>query len=1136
MSDTSYKASPHNHLEILIAVHCEGNLTDSELNAALAKLKRYSKVTVADAGRTVHFRFERKSPLKNSEWGYFQAHRRAMGLVMLAGCSTAIDVALLHETFQKKKEVMADYIFDARCFVFGIDNALYLQQSKSEVFQFPDVQSWKTSDRDMKDFLTSIFYILESKRLQLAADKSDRPTLLVTPFEKSQSSSSDNDSRNYRKKCLGRWKKHLGDISLLAGLKREALQSYHAALDLLISANDPVWIGGVLEGLCVVTTVVMFSASTSMPKSPVAKAANKQVLDPRNLVSSKLTSTSSNDELEKFCIQTPDDFVDRYKEAVINYSKSMHMGVVEFEACIKATKVMALLKKAMQAAEFLQNAVYIALKVSDEERILKYSVLADLYDDIGFHRKSAFYRRVAAMQCVAPQLEQPNWHKCYNLLQGTLKGYNLKLYNDNGIPENTNDTVFNGKFSEFGWPQVRLRVLYELVFSSRRIGNNRTANRLMAYLLTRMHSHLTESEEKEACSTLEFYSHKTNEVYRKKYEDILATLNLYTLPVATEVNPQPLLQSLLPILLNPCQQSKSVFLFTPLSYQSAQDHLQHADFRWCVNSPAEVQINFHNPLQVHSLHVSGIKLMCEESDKNQLECHTVSLDIPAGTSVNTTLVVIPKLSGSITITGYEVHVFGIVSHCLFADMAWVSIDKYEVDVLPEMPVLELNEECFLQSFDVSTIQSKLRLTLYPGERHVLEVPFTNKSNKPISHIDVEIPPIKVKNYVASKFKSSMSPMAMMKSNWLEIKCTGWENCLPLDPHTSATLPIVIKVGGSNQDKLFDSQSSNCVVKVKYSGLEAAEQNWGRSLPVEFVATLKPCFIISDISVKHNSKQGWCNISIELSNVSDYNVTIFSAKLTEQNTDQPDDTKQKETSLTLAQLNQDESTVLKFSMESIVFNESVEDQRVSSRLIDESKQHRIDTQRQLRQTFNDAIDLQWKTKNRNGALNLSSFSLSVENVINLLRPPLYWDFIFNDVPLLHNSEVIALVGDPHPININMTNITGALLTIVDVELEIFQDQYNGFREWNMEDLVLCVGCQNQCFENIEPGKTVEFRCTLIFLLMGHYHVRLRRNSSHCGSVYEVWTEGVKRTLSNQTTSELFNYREFSPEIVVVANES
>ena len=47
------------------------------------------------------------------------------------------------------------------------------------------------------------------------------------------------------------------------------------------------------------------------------------------------------------------------------------MGIVELEACIKATKVMAVMRKFIQAAEFLQNAVYIALKVSDKERIIK---------------------------------------------------------------------------------------------------------------------------------------------------------------------------------------------------------------------------------------------------------------------------------------------------------------------------------------------------------------------------------------------------------------------------------------------------------------------------------------------------------------------------------------------------------------------------------------------------------------------------------------------------------------------------------------------------------------------------------------------------------------------------------------------
>ena len=51
------------------------------------------------------------------------------------------------------------------------------------------------------------------------------------------------------------------------------------------------------------------------------------------------------------------------------------MSVVELEACIKATRVMTVFNKHIQAAEFLQNAVYIAMNVSDEERIIKYFLL-----------------------------------------------------------------------------------------------------------------------------------------------------------------------------------------------------------------------------------------------------------------------------------------------------------------------------------------------------------------------------------------------------------------------------------------------------------------------------------------------------------------------------------------------------------------------------------------------------------------------------------------------------------------------------------------------------------------------------------------------------------------------------------------
>ena len=43
--------------------------------------------------------------------------------------------------------------------------------------------------------------------------------------------------------------------------------------------------------------------------------------------------------------------------------------------------------------------------------------------------------------------------------------------------------------------------------------------------------------------------------------------------------------------------------------------------------------------------------------------------------------------------------------------------------------------------------------------------------------------------------------------------------------------------------------------------------------------------------------------------------------------------------------------------------------------------------------------------------------------------------------------------------------GGIISTIDVELEIFQDQENGFREWNMEENVLCLGCQSQSFHDV-----------------------------------------------------------------------
>jgi len=73
-------------------------------------------------------------------------------------------------------------------------------------------------------------------------------------------------------------------------------------------------------------------------------------------------------------------------------------------------------------AEFLQNVVFINLHMTDEEKVRRFTALSTLYARLGFQRKAAFFQRVAAMRCVAPQNPHADWPACYSLLFSALKG------------------------------------------------------------------------------------------------------------------------------------------------------------------------------------------------------------------------------------------------------------------------------------------------------------------------------------------------------------------------------------------------------------------------------------------------------------------------------------------------------------------------------------------------------------------------------------------------------------------------------------------------------------------------------------------------------------------------------------------
>ena len=74
-----------------------------------------------------------------------------------------------------------------------------------------------------------------------------------------------------------------------------------------------------------------------------------------------------------------------------------------------------------------------------------FSALADLYEGIGFKRKAAFFLRVAAMRCVAPQNPHPDWSLCYSLLLKATSGYYLDLTRTVAL-----------KTEYIGWPDLQV--------------------------------------------------------------------------------------------------------------------------------------------------------------------------------------------------------------------------------------------------------------------------------------------------------------------------------------------------------------------------------------------------------------------------------------------------------------------------------------------------------------------------------------------------------------------------------------------------------------------------------------------------------------------------------------------------------
>uniref|UniRef100_A0A8D0DJZ8 Trafficking protein particle complex subunit 9 n=1 Tax=Salvator merianae TaxID=96440 RepID=A0A8D0DJZ8_SALMN len=851
MSVPDYMQCAEDHQTLLVLVQPVGIVPEESFFKIYKRISTVNQINVRDSQRVLYIRYRHHYPPENNEWGDFQTHRKVVGLITITDCSSAKDWPQTFEKFHLQKEIYGSTLYDSRLFVFGLQGEI-AEQPRTDVAFYPSYDECENVEKRIEDFIESLFIVLESKRLDRAIDKSgDKIPLLCVPFEKKDFVGLDTDSRHYKKRCQGRMRKHVGDLCLQAGMLQDSLVHYHMAVELLRSVNDFLWLGAALEGLCSASVIYHYPGGTGgkigarrvQGSSVPAEAGNRHrpgaqevLIDPGALTSNGINAdTSTEIGRAKNCL-SPEDIIDKYKEAISYYSKYKNAGVIELEACVKAVRVLAIQKRSMEASEFLQNAVYINLRqLSEEEKIQRYSILSELYERIGFHRKSAFFKRVAAMQCVAPSITEPGWKACYKLLLETLPGYSLSL-----------DPKDFSRGTHRGWAAVQMRLLHELVYASRRMGNPALSVRHLSFLLQTMLDFLSDQEKKDVTQSLENYTSKCP-----------GTMELITLPDGLKLPPVPLTK--LPIVsVNYCAKDASYPGLLDLSSSRLQilgglEYRNHGHilqcclearysglekvwiwyFQWLQGDVCEVQLMVYNPMPFE-LRVENMGLL---TSGVEFESLPAALSLPAESGLYpVTLVGVPQSAGHITINGYHTTVFGVFSDCLLDKLPGIKTSGCTVEVIPALPRLQISTSLprsahTLQPSSGDEITTYVSVQLYNGETQQLIIKLENIGTEPLEKLEVTSKMVNTKGKLFGDFLS-----------WnLEDTLSQF----PLKPGSIATFVVYIKV------KLDFSCQENLLQDLSDDGISVS----GLPLSSPFRQVIKPRVDSKPINPSESAKVG-----------------------------------------------------------------------------------------------------------------------------------------------------------------------------------------------------------------------------------------------------------------------------------------
>ncbi|XP_067624858.1 protein brunelleschi isoform X2 [Eurosta solidaginis] len=835
---------------LLVLLRGVGPSKPRTLQKAFNKVRHVSNVKINESSgvtRDIWIRYIHEYPVENNDWGDFQSHRRLLGLITIGKFDTQTELNELCRQHESLKVRYSSTLYDSRAIFFGpspekaaadrVNSAggdqqvLYSSSSpaneninvnsnevekygtrlqdefttpsnfKAQAFFYREQDSCADLESHIAEFVNALFWVLESKRLDRSREKAEKMSMLFAPLEKRDFVGLDMDSRANRRRCVGRVTKNFADLSLQAGLVRDALNLYHTACEILRAIGDLLWVGACEEGLCSASIMFMYPhlryneplhrnaslqdgllplrnaterlrANDTTSKMHVSKQQHSSRDDlQENIPTCQMTSASSSCSSVSSILTTnsspsgtptsssststisaaqhgtiatelpnniikPEELHTYYRRAIINYSKYKIAIIIETEAALKAARICVEQNRPLDVAMFLQNVLYLNVNMSEPDRIKRFEVITDLYQQIGYRRKAAFFQRLTALKYVQQGNPNPDWTQTYRLMLESFSGYLLSL--------DPMEVIDNAA----GWPALQIDLLQGLIAAARRLGQSALATRHMTFLLQTQWVHMSPTEQSDMCVQLQNLSAQCEGSpvpLVLESGTIIPPANLTDLPYCMDLSVRDLPAHLRPQRIKIVKADSGPFLFTPIHLNSLDRREKKREknkiaFFWVQNDLSEVTLRLRNPLPFE-LTVSDMRLLTNGIVFESLP-QTVILQPNVATAV--ALHGTPIEGGQLEIQGYSTHALGVKSNCRLKNMHGRKFPpNYLVDVIPALPRITVKTSLpqtatFSQLASSDIVITSASLTLYNGESSTCIITITNESPISVEHLEISI--------------------------------------------------------------------------------------------------------------------------------------------------------------------------------------------------------------------------------------------------------------------------------------------------------------------------------------------------------------------------------------------------------------